>query len=184
MAWVQNLCFFVGHISIELRSFNRLETPTLQGNNLFGPIPASLQNCLSFQYLFLNDNNLSSTQLIGFEDLTILWPDLYAFSISNNKLEGNLPLSFASLNSTIALIDYSMNNFAGGLSTQVNGSHLSSLQVLLISYNQLEGPIPSWIGGGYGSNRSHTKDCLHIVFSVWHTLNLCKMLVGNLLRLY
>ncbi|KAG0628382.1 hypothetical protein M758_1G022900 [Ceratodon purpureus] len=135
-----------GHIPSELGSLKQLQLLTLQGNNLSGPIPPSLQNCSSLQYIFLGHNNLSGTLPSGFEDLTVLWPSLYAFSISNNKLEGNLPLSLASLNSTVAFMDFSRNNFTGGLSTHVDGSHLSSLRVLLVSYNQLEGPIPAWIG--------------------------------------
>ncbi|KAG0561879.1 hypothetical protein KC19_9G100100 [Ceratodon purpureus] len=137
---------FTGHIPNELGSLKRLQTLTLQGNNLCGPIPPSLQNCSSLQYLFLSDNNLSGTLPSGFEDLTVLWPSLYAFSISNNKLEGNLPLSLASLNSTVAFMDFSRNYFTGGLSTHVDGNHLSSLRVFLVSYNRLEGPIPAWIG--------------------------------------
>ncbi|KAG0588100.1 hypothetical protein KC19_2G215800 [Ceratodon purpureus] len=136
-----------GQIPNELGSLKHLQTLTLQGNNLSGPIPPSLQNCSSLQYLILSDNNLSGTLPSGFEDVTVFWPNLYAFSISNNTLEGNLPLSLASLNSTVAFMDFSRNNFTGRLSTQVDGSHLSSLRVLLISYNQLEGPIPAWIGG-------------------------------------
>ncbi|KAG0622289.1 hypothetical protein M758_3G087000 [Ceratodon purpureus] len=135
-----------GHIPSELGSLKQLQTLTLQGNNLSGPIPPSLQNCSSLQYLFLSDNNLSGTLPSGFEDLTVLWPSLYALSISNNNLEGKLPLSLASLNSTLAFMDFSRNNFTGGLSTHVDGSHLSSLRVFLVSYNQLEGPIPAWIG--------------------------------------
>ncbi|KAG0605661.1 hypothetical protein M758_9G078000 [Ceratodon purpureus] len=135
-----------GHIPSELGSLKQLQILTLQGNNLSGPIPASLQYCSSLQYLILSRNNLSGTLPSEFEDLTVLWPNLYAFAISNNKLEGNLPLSLASLNSTVAFMDFNQNNFTGGLSTQVDGSHLSSLQVLMVSYNQLEGPIPAWIG--------------------------------------
>ncbi|KAG0561030.1 hypothetical protein KC19_9G032200 [Ceratodon purpureus] len=136
-----------GHIPSELGSLKQLQLLTLQQNNLSGPIPPSLQNCSFLQYLILSDNNLSGTLPSGFEDVTVFWPSLYVFSISNNKLEGNLPLSLASLNSTVAFMDFSMNNFIGTLSTEVDGSHLSSLRVLLVSYNQLEGPIPSWIGG-------------------------------------
>ncbi|KAG0604996.1 hypothetical protein M758_9G024400 [Ceratodon purpureus] len=137
---------FGGHIPSGLGSLKQLQLLTLQGNNLSGPIPPSLQNCSSLQYLFLSDNNFSGTLPSGFEDLTVFWPSLYAISISNNNLEGNLPLSLASMNSTVAFMDFSRNNFTGGLSTEVDGSHLSSLRVLLVSYNQLEGPIPAWIG--------------------------------------
>ncbi|KAG0605948.1 hypothetical protein M758_9G100800 [Ceratodon purpureus] len=135
-----------GPIPAELGSLKHLQQLNLQGNNFTGPIPPSLQNCTSLQYLFLNDNNLSGSLPSGFEDLTVFMPSLYALSISNNKLEGNLPLSLASFNSTLAFMDFSRNNFSGGLSFHVDGSHLSSLRVLLVSYNQLEGPIPAWIG--------------------------------------
>ncbi|KAG0561305.1 hypothetical protein KC19_9G053600 [Ceratodon purpureus] len=135
-----------GHIPSELGSLKQLQQLTLRGNNLSGPIPPSLQNCSSLQYLFLSDNNLSGSLPSGFEDLTVFMPSLYALSVSNNKLEGNLPLSLGSWNSSIAFMDFSRNNFIGGLSTHVDGSHLSSLRVLLVSYNQLEGPIPAWIG--------------------------------------
>ena len=81
----------------------------------------------------------------GFEDLT-LWPSLQYISISNNKLQGRFSSSFVSIKSNISLIDFSKNQFIGGLPVKVDKRHLSYLQVFVISYNQLEGPIPIWIG--------------------------------------
>ena len=114
-------------------------------NNLIGAIPGSLGNCSSLQYLWLNDNNLTGTIPDEFE-IFGLWANLVYFSVSNNKLEGRIPSISNSINSNLVLLDFSINNFGGILPTYINGSHLSNLCILLLSYNQLEGPIPPWLG--------------------------------------
>ena len=114
-------------------------------NNLIGPIPASLGNCSSLQYLWLNDNNLTGTIPDEFENFG-LWANLIFFSISNNNLEGRIPSLSNSISSNLILLDFSINNFGGTLPIRINGSHLSNLCIFIVSYNQLEGPIPLWFG--------------------------------------
>ena len=75
-----------------------------------------------------------------------LWANLVLFTVSNNNLEGRIPSLSDTNNSNLVLLDLSINNFGGTLPTHIDGSHLSNLRILLLSYNQLEGPIPLWFG--------------------------------------
>ena len=149
----------IGHIPSEIGFLKELYILDLGVNNLIGPIPRSLGNCSSLQHLWLNDNNLIGTIPDEFENFG-LWANLIFFSVSNNNLEGRIPSLFNSIDSNLFLLDFSINNFDGTLPTHINGSHLSSLCILLLSYNQLEGPIPPWLGDMKGLqvlDLSHNK---------------------------
>ena len=135
----------IGHIPSEFGFLKELNILHLGVNNLTGPIPASLGNSSSLRYMWLNDNKFFGTIPNEFEDFG-LWANLIFFSVSNNKLEGNLLSLFDSIDSNLVLLDLSINNFSGTLPTYINGSHLSNLCILMLSYNQLEGPIPLWFG--------------------------------------
>ena len=135
----------IGHIPSEFGFLKELNVLDLGGNILTGPIPASLGNCSFLRYLRLNDNNLIGTIPNEFENFG-LWANLVVFTVSNNSLEGRIPSLSNTINSNLVLLDFSINNFGGTLPTHIDGSHLSNLRILLLSYNQLEGPIPPWFG--------------------------------------
>ena len=135
----------IGHIPIEFGFLKELNVLHLGKNNLTGFIPTSLGNCSSLRYLWLNDNHLIGTIPDEFENFG-LWKNLVYFSVSNNNLKGRIPSFSDSIDSNLVFLDFSINNFGGTLPTHINGSHLSNLCILMLSYNQLEGPIPSWFG--------------------------------------
>lgn len=72
--------------------------------------------------------------------------NLIYYSIENNNLYGSLSLLFIITNFTLHLFDLSDNEFSRDISNQMNSHYLKSLCVLLLSYNQLQGRIPPWIG--------------------------------------
>ena len=140
-----NFLPLIGHIPSEFGFLRDLYSLDLGMNNLTGPIPASLGNCSSLRYLWLNDNNLIGTIPNEFENFG-LWTNLIFFSISSNNLEGRIPSLSNSIDSNLILLDFSWNKFGGTLPTHIDGSHLSNLCIFMLSYNQLEGPIPHWFG--------------------------------------
>ncbi|KAJ4745024.1 Leucine-rich receptor-like protein kinase family protein [Rhynchospora pubera] len=127
-------------------------------NQLSGKIPVSLENCLS-----LNKLDLSYNQLSGMIPEEIAGIVKWFFNLSNNRLQGPLPIAMSKMDQ-VEEIDLSNNNLTGKIFSQIsecvrikrlNLSHnslhgtlpeslgeLLSLETLDLSYNQLSGEIP------------------------------------------
>ena len=113
-------------------------TIQMPGNNLNGPMPASLGNLTSLKNLIVYANNISGTFPAEWATLT----KLEYFDFRHTAMSGNLPtypknfpnlvwLSFYSFSLTGSIPDY---------------SGLNNLRVLGLSGNFTAGPIPDWIG--------------------------------------
>ncbi|XP_042401137.1 receptor-like protein EIX2 [Zingiber officinale] len=64
-------------------------------------------------------------------------------SLSNTSIEDNLPNWFWNISSaTIGIIDLSRNKFSGALPSSLEG--MPTLEILILSYNKLEGLVPRW----------------------------------------
>lgn len=151
----------------KLRSISRL---SLGGNKLSGEIPQAIFNLSSLQKLGLEINMLGKTLP---PDMGDKLPNLVQLGLSRNMFEGAIPASLGR-SSGLQILDLSFNNFAGQVpSTFGNLSKLStlnlqsnklvasgseswkfldalgncsSLQVLSLRENQLQGIIPDSIG--------------------------------------
>ncbi|KAM2597422.1 hypothetical protein TB2_041741 [Malus domestica] len=132
----------------------KLEILGVQGNKLYGNIPAGMGNLINLQLLSFGKNNFSgnipsdigkltrlnqldfeSNRLSGsvptsLQNLTML----SLLELQGNHLQGNIPLIFGQFNSILHL-DLSQNNFNGTIPQEVIG--LSSLSITLnLSGNQ------------------------------------------------
>jgi LRR receptor-like serine/threonine-protein kinase FLS2 len=136
--------YFTGDIPKFLGDLTKLVSLDLSNNMLDGDVAAlsSLSQCSDLETLRIGQNKINGSLQMDFTK----WPGLKYFSVTRNQLSGGIPSSFASVNSSLVLVDFSQNGFTGGFPTQVDGTHLSELRVLLFSHNQLEGGIPSWFG--------------------------------------
>ncbi|GLJ16878.1 hypothetical protein SUGI_0291140 [Cryptomeria japonica] len=155
-----------GTIPSEIGKLKTLGALDLEENKLSGSIPDSLAHLQQLRYLYLNNNQLSGIippslgECLKLEDLDLdlsykqlrghippqvvgLSNLLRGFNLSNNLLQGPLPLELSKLD-MVKAIDISANQLTGHIPF-VLGSCVA-LEYLNLSSNQIEGPIPDSLG--------------------------------------
>ena len=150
-----------GEIPQEICSFANLYRLNLSSNQLSGSIPTHIEKLRNLAYLDISGNRLSGSVP---EDLGGCMK-LLSLKINNNSFNGSLPGVIGNLASLQIMLDVSNNNLSGALPQQLgklgmlefwNLSHnqfsgiipssfasMVSLSTLDVSYNDLEGPIPT-----------------------------------------
>ncbi|XP_028065350.1 receptor-like protein 43 [Camellia sinensis] len=138
-----------GQIPSSISNLVKLNGLYLDGNNLNGQIPDSLGNMSQLTDLFLSRNQL--TERLPWKNLWYIDPHsnllqgplpvppntIIVFSISNNKLSGEIPPLICGLSSLLVL-DLS-NNSLSGLIPQCLGNLSNSLSVLNLGINSFSG---------------------------------------------
>ncbi|GJN17344.1 hypothetical protein PR202_gb04402 [Eleusine coracana subsp. coracana] len=117
-----------------LRNLDRLQ---IDQNDISGPIPKSFVNLTSVKHLHMNNNSLSGQ--IPYE-LSRL-PLLLHLLVDNNNLSGPLPPKLAETPS-LKILQADNNNFSGS-SIPEEYSKIQTLLKLDLSWNQLNGSIPT-----------------------------------------
>ncbi|GKU93561.1 hypothetical protein SLEP1_g7150 [Rubroshorea leprosula] len=142
-------CKIQGNIPVEIGNLSNLISLELIGNDLIGPIPATigrLQQLQDFGNLkVLISMDLSRNQLSG--NLPNNLGDLKALThlfLRENALEGHIPQSFGGLVSLESL-DLSNNILSGVIPKSLE--RLFHLKFFNVSFNKLKGEIPS--GGSF-----------------------------------
>ncbi|GLU19579.1 hypothetical protein SLE2022_358230 [Rubroshorea leprosula] len=148
-----------------LHNQDQLETLELSSNNISGKIPKwvwklskrlsildlshnSLTNFEKFSISFpsstLNSLDLSFNQLRALLPIPPL--SINFFLVSKNKFSGNIPSEFCNLTS-LQVLDLSHNTL-NGMIPQCIGNFGKSLVILNLQGNNLKGPIPpTWVAG-------------------------------------
>lgn len=129
-----------GSIPDSFANLSQLRRLLLYENHLSGTIPPSLGKCVNLEILDLSHNNI--TGLIPAEVAALTSLKLY-LNLSNNELQGSLPLELSKMDMVLA-IDVSMNNLSGRIPPQLE--NCIALEYLNLSYNSLEGPLPYSLG--------------------------------------
>jgi Leucine-rich repeat (LRR) protein len=106
-------------------------------NNRFIGLPTEWCDS-SVRVLELSDNELSGTLCSGEEGL----PEIRYFNASHNRFSGNLPAGLLDSDHLTTLI-LAHNRLTGSLPEKANPS---VLQTLDISFNELNGKLPTWVG--------------------------------------
>lgn len=122
-----------------LGNLRGLRTLSLRSNRLSGPIPADLLALPALRSLYLQGNRLSG-RLPG--DLP---SSLHHLSLSGNELDGEIPESLDGL-LELRSLRLDGNKFSGALPSL---SALRRLEVFNVSYNRLNGSIPSSLGSRF-----------------------------------
>ncbi|KAJ0965750.1 hypothetical protein J5N97_026888 [Dioscorea zingiberensis] len=130
-----------GSIPENFSNLTQLRRLMLHNNRLSGRLPPSLGNCVNLEILDLSYNQLMG-RIPG--DVAALSSLKLYFNLSNNFLEGSIPLELSKMDMILAL-DLSSNNFSGKIPPQL-GSCIA-LEYLNFSSNALRGPLPRSIGG-------------------------------------
>ncbi|KAF0901974.1 hypothetical protein E2562_011804 [Oryza meyeriana var. granulata] len=127
----------VGTIPDTFSNLTQLRRLMLHHNHLYGSIPASLGDCLNLEILDLSYNGLQGRIPPRVAAMSSL--KLY-LNLSNNHLEGPLPLELSKMDMILAL-DLSENALAGTIPAQLGGC--VALEYLNLSGNALRGALPA-----------------------------------------
>lgn len=126
--------------------YNNLINLDVSKNKLGGKVAtflSQLERCPNLRHLNFG-NNLLVGPMMSFD--FGMYPYLKYLGASNNNISGHIPPSFAKDECGLELMDLSHNHITGVIPAHINDSHLSELRVLKLSYNNLQGPIPPWVG--------------------------------------
>ncbi|XP_047961931.1 probable LRR receptor-like serine/threonine-protein kinase At3g47570 [Salvia hispanica] len=128
-------CGLQGEIPESLSQLRRLWLLVVGGNYLTGSIPLALYNLSSVEFFVFGYNKLHVKTPAEVGSL----PKLSHLSLSNNHFTGVLPASLSN-SSMIVNLNLNSNNFNGNM---IDLKKLSSLEVLVVDYNRLNGDIGS-----------------------------------------
>jgi len=160
--FVADSCGIVGNIPLEVGNMSNLLEFSLNGNNIYGPIPSTFKGLQKLQALDLGNNGLQGSfieELCKIESLSELY-------LANNKLSGvlptclgnmtslrNLDIGFNNLNSRIPSslwsltdilkVNLSSNGFIGNLPPEIG--NLRAVILLDLSRNHISSNIPTTI---------------------------------------
>ncbi|KAL6639043.1 hypothetical protein ACP70R_022773 [Stipagrostis hirtigluma subsp. patula] len=126
-----------GHIPPEFGMMVNLQYLDVSMNNLSGSIPQELGSCSALKSLVINHNSLSGDlpETIGnLGNLQII------LDVSDNKIKGRLPAQLGNL-VMLEVLNLSHNQFNGTIPNSF--ASMVSLSTLDVSYNNLEGPLPT-----------------------------------------
>uniref|UniRef100_A0A2N9G820 Uncharacterized protein n=1 Tax=Fagus sylvatica TaxID=28930 RepID=A0A2N9G820_FAGSY len=118
-------------------SFTNVAELYLQGNFFSGPIPSNISDLMpELNTLDLSENHLNGTIPLSIMKLN----NLEGLFLRSNQLSGELPHHWNE-SQTLQVVDISYNNLSGKIPSSMG--FLSSLYVLVLSNNNLHGEIPS-----------------------------------------
>lgn len=122
-----------GQLATEIGQLLFLRQLSLHTNAITGSIPGSISALRNLRGLYLFQNLLSGTVPSS------LSPVLQALDLSKNRLTGPIPADLAA-SALLRRLDLSSNNLSSTIPSTLGS--LTRLQVLILSHNQLFGPIP------------------------------------------
>ncbi|KAF8697991.1 hypothetical protein HU200_035494 [Digitaria exilis] len=150
-----------GEIPKSIGLAQRLNIIHMSYNGLQGTLPDTLSNLTELEYLVLHHNQLSGAippgvscsmildlcynKLTGRIPIDLAGPSTLQIyvNLSNNLLEGPLPLEFGNMDKIKAL-DLSSNKLSAAIPAQIKGC--TALEYVNLSRNFLQGALPSSIG--------------------------------------
>nr|GMC51630.1 probable LRR receptor-like serine/threonine-protein kinase At1g56140 isoform X2 [Ipomoea batatas] len=129
---------FTGRIPDFIGNLSKLTILKFEGNSFQGPIPSTLSNLTSMVDLRISD------LLNGSSSLDFIWnmKNLSKLVLRNNNISGSIPSNIGEYQS-LSLLFLGSNKLTGSLPAQKSQNLLN----IDLSYNEISGNFPSWIGG-------------------------------------
>jgi len=132
----QSLDFCGGNVKSFPKSASQLYRLDLSNNHFHGRIPEGF-NCVADTVTFLD---LSHNLLTSVGNLSLFWKNIGYLDLSFNMLEGDIPV----LSSTVDFFSISNNKLSGDISSSL--CNASSIEILNLSHNNMAGKLPQCIG--------------------------------------
>ena len=126
-----------GSIPTQIEKLSNLESLDISWNRLSGLIPEELGACMKLQSLKINNNKFNGSLPGVIGNLAGLQIKL---DVSNNNLGGALPQQLGNLE-MLEFLNLSHNQFSGSIPSTF--ASMVSLSTLDVSYNDLDGPVPT-----------------------------------------
>ncbi|KAJ1256504.1 hypothetical protein BS78_K012000 [Paspalum vaginatum] len=138
--------FFRGHIPPSLTNASDLYFCDISRNELTGVVPSSIGKLSKLSWLNLEINKLqaSTKQDWGFINSLTNCTELQVFSISVNRLQGNVPDSVGNLSGQLLYLYLANNQLSGFFPSGI--ANLRGLISVALNGNKLTGVVPDWIG--------------------------------------
>ncbi|KAH9332073.1 hypothetical protein KI387_004181 [Taxus chinensis] len=136
-------CAFTGSIPSELGNLRNLTFLALNSNKLSGEIPASIGNLEQVYWLDIADNEIGGTLPVSTATSRGL-DKLFAakhFHLNKNQLEGTIPPEIFNSDMQLIHVLFDNNRLTGEIPSTIG--LLSSLEVLKLDRNSLQGSVPS-----------------------------------------
>ncbi|XP_017979761.1 PREDICTED: probable LRR receptor-like serine/threonine-protein kinase At3g47570 [Theobroma cacao] len=124
---------FVGDISSSLCSLSKLELLSLYNNNLQGRIPVEIGNLSSLRFLYLGGNQLSGSIPSSVFSIS----SLQRIALSDNQLIGSIPLNMSFKCQKLEILSLSYNDLEGTILKEIG--NLAMLKILYLGRNNLKG---------------------------------------------
>eukprot|EP01018_Ginkgo_biloba_P025027 Gb_24466 [translate_table: standard] len=145
-------CGFTGPIPNELGNLRNLTFLALNSNKLSGQIPPSFGNLTELYWLDIADNNIGGTLPVstanapGLDKLTKAKhlnasASAYVSHFNKNQLKGSIPPEIFNANMQLIHVLFDSNSLTGGIPSTLD--LVSTLEVVRLDRNLLEGPVPS-----------------------------------------
>ncbi|KAG6500342.1 hypothetical protein ZIOFF_040186 [Zingiber officinale] len=125
-----------------LWNLTKLSALDFYESSLFGPIPIEIGTLSRLRKLYLDNTIDLASCIVGprFPQWLRSQKSMIELSLSNTSIEDNVPNWFWNISSTT--IDLSHNKLSGTLPLSLEG--MPTLELLVLSFNKLEGVVPSW----------------------------------------
>lgn len=151
----------------------------LSGNRLSGALPASIGTLFGLQALWLERNDFTGpipSELGRCSKLVELGLGAAPDRQSRGGFNGTIPHTLANL-SALVVLSLSYSNLVGPIPSWL-GSSVSNMKVLDLSFNRLSGTIPSSLGNLTSLSTLSLIDNQELVGEVPAQLGSCKKLVS------
>ncbi|TVU26590.1 hypothetical protein EJB05_29144, partial [Eragrostis curvula] len=138
--------FFHGHIPPSLTNASNLYYIEISRNNFSGVVPSTIGRLNKLEMLNLEYNQLLAEKKQDWEFLESLanCTELIDFSMTGNRLQGQVPASVGNLTNQLQYLYMAENQLSGEFLPGI--ANLRNLFIVSLAMNRFSGVLPEWLG--------------------------------------